>query len=245
MHYIKAENSNYISLIHNNIDCYGSGEFSCDYYEGESISLNYDTTYNLDLTMKHKANLNVNFIDEVTGVVLSSRLNMYNSNFNNIYNEVSSSDQDYRHFISTLDPGIYYIKISGYYSPGNRYINMGYPNVQCLNNPPLQSCDFDYLSPITINMDDPDRVINMHTQLKLGINGYVTDVTTGLPLAGVILDLWNSDNQSIFESTTTYPNGSFVFYRDPDQGFIISTDTNNEYIDEIYKDIQCLSLIHI
>jgi len=79
--------------------------------------------------------------------------------------------------------------------------------------------------------------LSIFITLNQGINGYVTDINTGLPLDNIIIDYWN-ERGFILGSTVTSFNGGFslpIVFGD----YYLSTDTNNAYTNEIYNDINC------
>ena len=79
--------------------------------------------------------------------------------------------------------------------------------------------------------------ISVSSYQKQGINGFVKDENSDGTLDNIIIDIWD-ESGDILSSTTTSSNGGFS-YPLPEGEYYISTDTNNDYKNEVYQDILC------
>ena len=75
---------------------------------------------------------------------------------------------------------------------------------------------------------------------KTGRLGQVTDEATGLPLAGIIIDGFNSQSLQLVKSITSDIDGRFDIGPDySSESFVLATDNFRGYRNEVYNNIQC------
>lgn len=221
----------YISQLYNGINCiYGLG-IDCLLTQGQDVDFSHDTLNVIDVNLVPKPILRISVVDNITNMKINSYNNIYVYDVNNnlVYQDYSNTQE---FLISTLTPGSYYVIVS----LGGGYPTTGYPNIICESFTDPETCH-STLTAIDLNIGDPIQSIVIRSQLLQGINGYVHDASTGLPLENIIIDYWN-ENGYVSGSVTTSANGGFSKLTGVGN-YYLSTDTNNAYINEIYKDINC------
>jgi len=227
---IFAETSNFnesISQLYNNIDCYGGMYVDCNWFQGDVVNIDYDMVVDVDFYFNRKPEWKIKFFDKFSQETISSDVNIFDINKNHIY--ISSNRTV--HNIKTLPPGSYYIIASNY-----EYQVTGYPDVMCFSSYSVASCVGE-LTLVNILPDNPINEIEIQTILTSGINGYVKESGTGIPLENIIIDFWDINGSNLGQTITSKNGGFSQAYNSG--GYYISTDTGNAYEDEIYKDIHC------
>ncbi len=223
-----VSDNQHINQLYDDIDCADGIGSSCFIAEGTNIAVDYDENISLNLSLKKNPNINIIVKNFATGEVLASDVIIYNTANQIVYSDFGGIN----HKANNLETGSYYV-LAG---KGSDYQITGYPNIACSDLNQVSSCTSP-LTPIDISYLNNSRNLSIFITLNQGINGYVTDINTGLPLDNIIIDYWN-ESGFIIGSTVTSFNGGFslpVVFGD----YYLSTDTNNAYTNEIYKDINC------
>ena len=224
-----VSNGSYINQLYNNIDCYGGLNIDCTLTQGELITIDYDTDQTINIMMRSNPRIKAKLKNSVTGETINSDIVVFDSDNNQVYN-----GNEHLHTAYNLLPGSYFVMAMG----GSEYPIIGYPDVECTNIDSVASCELP-LSPIELSVSQNLQEIDIYSLLNQGINGYVIDSSSGALLENVIIDIWDS-NGFILGSALTSSSGGFSYILN--QGdYYITTDTNNSYINEVYKDVMCSS----
>lgn len=237
-----SQHNQYISELYNDVECMGGIGSGCVFSQGESVYISNNNFIDIDFRLIKRPKIKVNVINSYSNELTASRLSIYNHNFDYVYSLVSkTSDQVYYHVASLL-PGTYYLIARGGQESSlfPSYTVTGYPDVNC-DSISFTSCEAE-LTPITIEYDSPLVEYNIATTLLKGINGIVVDATTREPLSNIVIDAWKSSsggNINHFDAAFTNSSGRFSFESINWYDYYLSTDTNNDYINEIYKDVSC------
>jgi protocatechuate 3,4-dioxygenase beta subunit len=222
----------YFDQLYNNVDCMGGLGIDCILADGDIVTINYDMTISINVFLKPKPKLMVRFKDKFSQEIIDSRLVIFDTNKNKVFEQNSYSQEG--HLINGLNSGNYSLIVTPRYL-STAYDTTGYPDIKCAFVDSIGSCEVP-LTEITLNTDDLLKEVDIYSVLKTGINGYVTDVLTGLPVQDVVVDFWRGN--SVVASVNTNLLGEFSHQLNSGNYFI-STDTNNAYYDEVYKDYEC------
>ncbi|MFK8013607.1 MAG: carboxypeptidase regulatory-like domain-containing protein [Marinicellaceae bacterium] len=225
--------SNHINELYNGIRCYRGLGVDCQLSQGESISIAYDEILELNFELDPNPLFKVNYQDKATSRNLASKLKVYDIDGYLIKNHTSTT-QSPSHVFNDLVGGQYYVIAEPTQVDG--HLIMGYPDIQCLSVDSISSCDGN-LSPISVSIDNNVTEVTIGSYQEQGINGYVKDAETSIPLGNIVLDFWD-ESGAILSSTTTSSTGGFSHILSEGE-YYISTDTNNEYKNEVYQDVFC------
>lgn len=220
----------FFDRLYNGINCIGGLGIGCSLSQGQLIEVNNDTVNTLNITLKSKPRLTVTFKDKVSQKAIASRIKVYDVVGNLLID--MNNGLNHVHEINAIDPGEYYILGSA----GLGYDAIGYPDIICDDIDSITSCE-QTLQPIVLNNESDLTEINLQSMLNQGISGYVTKDSNEEVMADVIIDFWN-DGGLHLGSTTTSGNGGFS-YELSAGSYYISTDTGNEYMNEVYDNVFC------
>jgi hypothetical protein len=132
-----------------------------------------------------------------------------------------------------VDPGSYRASVPAQVSSYGQI----YPGIDCVDS----ACDSTSLGqPVTISTT-PLSGINFDLRLRRGAKGRVVDASTGLPLNGVVVDIWQPGYNYPGNSAVTGPDGRFsvAFNDNFVSTFKIATSVGSGYVNEIYRNVQC------
>ncbi len=128
-----------------------------------------------------------------------------------------------------VDPGTWFVVGFGSYD----FVPQLYDGIPC----PGGGCDVTMGTPVVVPADADVAGIDFELDVAQGIVGRVTDGQTGLPMAGVAVDLWDDQGNRI-DGRATSADGLFHF--DPGTGtFFVSSDNGLGRQDEIWDDVPC------
>lgn len=103
------------------------------------------------------------------------------------------------------------------------------------------SCSATIGTPISINGDALTNY-NFNLRLARGVKGRVTNASTGGPLPGILVDIWEvgSGGTRYAQSQLSQADGSFtVPYVGYEGNLRVSTSANSAFVDEVYNNIPC------
>jgi len=222
-----------VPTVYSGLDCPGGLSRSCPVTTATAITVIDEDIQGLDLTFTNYPQIAFMLKDAVTGDLIpqyNALVSVYNRFFEfmgtrqitEVSNNINGSFQ--------LDqPGEYYLFVEN-----ENYGNTAYPGQLCESD--LFSCDFSRASTISIDFGLPTPVeFNLH--LIRGISGRVTAFPDGLPLPGVPINVWTFDRQFVGTATSN-ENGAFNILLE-DSVYLIETDIEAGFINEIYDDIVC------
>lgn len=231
---INYQHSEYIAQLYNGIECLEGLGVDCTLSQGQEFSIENDTIFTINANLNPRPKLKVSFIDNVSNIKINSKLKVYDSNFNIVYSEYNPN-LEMSHYLEYLKPGLYYALAEP--RSGSSYPASGYPNSICETWDAINTCDASLVPFDLNNVNGVVKEVNIRASLLRGISGYVSDVNSGAPIGNIILDIWDSFG-NYYSSATTSMNGGFSSELNSND-YYISTDTNNDYKNEIYKDIDC------
>lgn len=133
--------------------------------------------------------------------------------------------------VSGLAEGLYYV----YASAGGDYIDELYDNQWC-----RYSCASLYYYGNTIFVSEGQTTGNVNFSLEqyATISGTVTDQTSGAPISGAYIALYNASNNFFETSTATTADGAYVLTRVLPGIYYVLAESDN-HVDELYNNISC------
>jgi hypothetical protein len=178
-------------------------------------------------------------INELTGSPIARfNVRVYDSSGDLV--DYLDSGLDGFYTVRGLDAGNYFVVTDEYYS--SSYYNELYDNIPCWYGPP-DSCDPTKGTPVAVTLGQVTRFVDFaltprSSSLSTGVSGKVTDVATGDPIQGVIIDFWSTDTVDHVASVATDVSGSYFADLDPGTYFV-STDNGMGWTNLIWRDVKC------
>ncbi len=189
------------------------------------------TTANIDLALDHGGRISGSVTSSATAAGLA-----------NVGVDIYSSTGAYQTSGYTSASGLYTtgggLPSGTYYARtwnSQGYIDELYNDISC----PAGSCSVTGGTPITVTVPLTTTGINFALAAGGRISGTVTDVGTGLPLAGVAVQVFNAAGTWL---TSVNTNSSGVYTTSaglPSGTYYTRTFNSLGYIDELYNDISC------
>ncbi len=229
-YYARTSNSlGYLDELYDNISCPGG---TCTASSGTPIDVTVGATTNgINFALASGGRISGMVTDAATGLpLLSVQVRIYNSAGTQVASSNTSCSGAYITG-SGLPSGTYYARTSN--SLG--YIDELYNNISC----PGGSCSPTSGTPITVTQGTTTAGIDFGLALGGRISGTVTDAGTGLPLANVEVDLYNSSGSYV---TYGYANSSGVYTSNSgllSGTYYARTWNSLGYIEELYSNISC------
>ena len=135
--------------------------------------------------------------------------------------------------VNDVDPGTYRASMPW------QVANYGqiYPGIDCA----ATACESTSVGQALVVDSTPLTGINFDLRLRRGAKGRVVDASTGLPVSGVILDVWLDGSSFSNTATISGLDGKFVLAVNDSyvDSYKIATSTGNGYMNEIYRNVQC------
>ena len=222
-----SENGPYDSQLYDGVNCPLGVGTDCELIDGTIFSVTENELLNLSVALQKRPAFNISVVDEVTRSPIPSSVKLYDLN-EQLFNEYDSQTGI---FNINLRAGSYYV-VAGAASHNAK----AHHDKSCSSHN-LYACNDGYAEVIVDQNNEPS--IQLALNLRRGIQGFVIEEETGLPLPGINMDAWTRDGewQSV---TTTAANGGFWIYSD-ETLIRISTDVPRpSYLyDEVYDDVEC------
>ncbi len=220
----------YIEELYNDVSCPGS---SCTVTTGTPISVTVGTTTTgIDFGLAAGGRISGAVTDAATGLALASEVYIHDSSGSYVTSEYTNAFGGYT--TSTgLPSGTYYARTRNWLG----YIEELYNDVSC----PGISCTVTAGTPISVTLGTTTTGIDFGLATGGRISGRVTDVATGLPLAGV--GVWiQISSGSYVRHEYTDGSGAYTSYSGlPSGTYYVRTSNTLGYVDELYNDISCPS----
>jgi hypothetical protein len=146
----------------------------------------------------------------------------------------TSVDRSGAYSFSGLPEGTYYLATTG----NNLYRNEVFNNIPCVGT----SCDSvaGSATPVPVASGTVTSGRDFDLSLSGHILGRVTSSATGLPLPGVMVNLYQRIGSGVFvESEMTDARGHFFFHSLPNGSYVAFTSNTLGYVNEIYSNVAC------
>ncbi len=229
-YYARTWNSlGYIDKLYDNISCPGG---ACTVASGTAITVSAGaTTTGIDFGMARGGRISGTVTDAGTSLPLAEvAVYVHNSTGGSVTSVSTDSSGVYTTY-SGLPSGTYYARTSNYQG----YFDELYNDIPC----PGGSCTVTSGTAISVTLGTTTTGIDFGLARGGRISGTVTDAGTSLPLAGVLVYVYNSSGSQV---TNGYTNSSGVYtsYSGLSSGTYYAVTWNSlGYVDELYNNISC------
>ena len=149
-----------------------------------------------------------------------------------------TTDSNGFYVLEGLGSASYFVATDEYPSSGGSHVDMLYDGIICVGGPP-DGCDPTKGTPVTVTAGQTVRFVDMALPPReTGISGRVVDATTGQPIPGALVDLWDVATGAHVETLATSAAGSWFVEIDPGT-YVCSTDNAGGWTNQIFDGIGC------
>jgi len=189
------------------------------------------TISGIDFSLDPPGSISGRIVDQVSGSpIVSAHVFAWNASGGSAGVGYTNSYGVYE--ISSLDPGNYYVSVGS--SEG--YLEELYDNIPCPGGPG-SGCTPTKGTPIP-GVANGNTVVNFSLQrFDSGIDGLVSDASTGNPLSGVEIHAWNV-SEDIVGTTTSDLSGKYYLPLSPGT-YRVSTENLFGIFDELWNGLTC------
>jgi 5-hydroxyisourate hydrolase-like protein (transthyretin family) len=220
----------YLDELYDNISCPGG---SCFVTSGTAVAVTAAaTTPNISFALLRGGQISGTVTDAGTSLPLSGvSVHIYGSSGSHVAR--ASTDSSGSYSSPGLPAGVYYAETASELG----YFDELFDDVPC----PGSSCTVTSGTPIVVTAGTTATGIDFALVAGGRISGTVTDSATGLPLAGVWIDVYDAyGNWVTYGSTDS--SGAFTTSDGLPSGTYYASSWNSlGYVDELYDDIPCPS----
>jgi hypothetical protein len=233
-----SNTSTWVNEIFNDIPCVGTG---CNNSAAASLGTPIAVGRGATVSNQNFALVDGGFVsgvvrDSVSGLPIAGQtveLSMQSGAGGTFVTSRQSGADGYFSF-GGLTAGTYFLNTAGQ----NGYQNEIFNNIPC---GPSVCSNFGSATPIPVTLGAPFNGRNFDLDpIAGGLRGKITSSATGLPLAGITVNLYQRIGSGVFVgSTITNYRGSYFFSSLPAGTYVVFTSNSLGYRNEIYHDIPC------
>ncbi len=164
---------------------------------------------------------------------LSTLVTLYDSSETTV--AVAYVDAAGHYALTDIPPGTYFaeaMSANSYNSP--QYLSQLWQNKDCT------ACNVVTGTPITIAQGQAIADIDFALTRQDAIVGRVVD-PRGVPINGVVIDLFNTSDKSYAGGAASDDNGYFVAQGVMGTSYYVATEAGGDYVDQVYSSIACPS----
>ncbi|MDR3388486.1 MAG: carboxypeptidase regulatory-like domain-containing protein [Rudaea sp.] len=143
----------------------------------------------------------------------------------------ATTDANGNYIVSDLPPGTYYVAAQSYYGP--QFVGQMWQQIDCSS-----TCVPTTGTPIFVTQGVNVATVDFLMTRLDAVVGRVTD-TRGNPIAGALVDLFNSTNKSYVGSGIADAQGYYAAPGNVGYSFDLATEAGIGYIDQVYSAISC------
>jgi 5-hydroxyisourate hydrolase-like protein (transthyretin family) len=237
------KNSYYIDQLYSSIPCPG-GSSNCDVTSGTPITVVSGETFDITIDLQRSGGISGQIIDEETRLPIRGyEIEVYDSQ--GTYKGYARTDSNGMYTYRGLFNGSYFVKTDDPSYGEDDYLNELYDDIPCWTVSP-SGCDPTKGTPVEVSIGQIRRFVDFSLQPvtastpppETGISGVVTDIATGAPISGVIIDIWDSTTLDHLESVITDEQGSYLVEID-DGTYYVSTDNAMSWTNLIWDGHKC------
>jgi len=221
------DNESHDSQLYDGVNCPLGVGIDCDISDGTVIGVNEGGLLNIQVALQRRPELSIRVVDEVTRLPISASIKLYDQN-EQLFNTYDSQSGV---FDLNVLAGDYFVV-----ADANTHDPSAYPDSTC-SSFNLFGCDN---TPLPVNVTasmNPNPELDLN--LANGVQGFVIEAATGLPVPGVAIDLWTMSSIWL-DTTTTAANGGFSVYSNEFRVRVSTHLPRPSYLyDEVYDNIQC------
>jgi hypothetical protein len=226
-----SSESGYLDELYDDLPCAGPPEPACDPTSGMPIAVSLgELTEGIDFALTLGGGVTGALTDAVTGEPIESGYAvLWTASGLFIGDEPTNSAGVYR--FDGLPGGTYFASSQTF----GDYLEELYDDLPCPGGPP--GCDPTAGTPVAVSVGITTSGVDFDLVLRGGLSGIVTSSSSGAPLPGVAIDVWNDSGGFVATGAT---NAAGVYQVDLSSGtFFVSTDAGHGRLDEVYDNVPC------
>lgn len=226
-YYVATASDGYVDEVYNNVVCFPNS--SCDRTAGNLVTVNSGgTTFNINFVLDVAGSISGYVTDANSGDPLNDvEVDVYDSNGDSA--GWGWSDSSGYFSVRSLTSGNFYART--FVPNGSEYVDELYNDIVC------SDCDVTTGTPIAVTLGSDTGNTNFGLQTGGAIEGTVTDVDTGLPISGLRVRLYDSQNNYL-KSASTNASGQYRIGGLDTGSYYIATNSLL-YINELYDGVNC------
>ncbi len=222
----------HLNELYDDLPCWGSSGPGCDPTTGTPIAVALgEVTSGIDFALALGGAVAGSLADAFTGdPIMSRRVELWSASGTLVGYIDTDTFGNYR--IDTLPGGLYFVSSHTF----GDYLDELYDDLPCPGGAP-DGCDPTTGTPISVTAGVTTAGVDIDLVLRGGLSGSIMASSSGEPLPGVGIDVWDDGGQHVATGAT---NVAGVYQVDLSSGyFYVSTDVGHGYRDEIYDDVPC------
>ena len=220
----------FVDEHYNNLPCYGGSCPSITTASAVTVTAGVATT-GIDIALAPGGGLSGTVTDAGSGAPLAG-ISVFAYSASNIQLAGDTTDASGHYSISPLPAGAYYVKT---FNSGG-YVDEVYNNLAC----PLGVCPNPSTgTAVTVTAGSTTGGINIGLTAGATISGFVTNEHTGAAIGNGFVYFYNSSGAFVGSAPIT--SGTFSRTAFLAGTYYLRTSTSDNYIDEVYHDLQCVA----
>jgi hypothetical protein len=218
----------YVDEFYDNLICFG-----CSVTDGTPISVTAGaTTSGINFALAIGGRISGTVTDAGTGAPIQNAfVDIYTSGGAYVTSAAANTSGSYMN-LTGLPAGVY---VARTFVIGQVYVNEIYDNIPC----PALQCNVTAGTPIPVTPGATTPNINFALTGGGVISGKVTDAATNMPLANVVIDVYDSTGDFV-DTFFTDGSGNYTATGLATGSYYVVTLNDFGYVDEIYDNIVCV-----
>ncbi len=228
----------YTDQLFQGLPCPGGPFSGCDPTTGTPLALEVGSIANsVNFALERAASISGVVTDESTGVALPyCRVQVWNDQ--GVLVRSDDTDSYGVYLLQGLSSGTYFVGTAEFGTSSPDYIDELYDDIPCIGGPPY-GCDATKGLPVVVAASQTLRFVDFAlTPRTSRIIGLVSSATTGAPVGGIRIDLWNTANGQFEASTITNAAGTYLVALDAGT-YVAATDNAGDWINQIFDGREC------
>lgn len=235
-YFAKVDNYLFTPQLYDGVPC----AWDCEITTGTPVIVELGgTTTSIDFELVGRGSIEGTLRDAMTGSPLSGK-------YVKVWNEAdkyctSTQTDGAGHYVfSNLPSGTYFVVTDlGSIYPSAAYLDELFRDIPCLGGAP-SGCDPIKGEPVVVGPGVTVSGIDFDlTYFGDAITGVVTDGSSGAPVGGVRIDVWDAVTTELVSSVVTSATGTYLATLPNAGQYLVSTDTASDYFDEVYNNVPC------
>ncbi|MEE4273255.1 MAG: carboxypeptidase-like regulatory domain-containing protein [Thermoanaerobaculales bacterium] len=226
-----------VNQLFDGIDCPQGPFYGCDVTTGTPVPVGLNSSNRwVDFELPPAGAISGRVTDEETSLPLGDvRVTVWDESGNERAEDRTDADGVYS--IAGLESGDFFVATGWHGTSNPDYIDQLYDGIPCPNGPPW-GCDPTKGTPVGVVGGSSTGGIDLALPRRMGgIQGMVTGLPAGDPVAGVQIDVWSAGGGYEGGSLTS-PAGTYVIDLDPGD-YVVATDNPGAWINQIWDGIVC------
>lgn len=235
--YVLAQSNDHIDQIYSGIPCEQFGYYyyagtPCDVSTATQLVIDPNTTPGaLNFSLQRSSSISGHMLqraDTTTDLPAITEIDVYNGAGTDVASVQADTSGAYT--VSDLPPGTYYVAAAtNYYD----YLEQLWQNTDCPS-----PCAPTSGTPVVLGAGDARSGIDFSLLRRSAIVGRVRDAL-GIPIAGVVVDLFYSSSGNYVASAISDVQGFYSVGGNTSDSFDLATEAGAGFIDQVYSGVAC------